>query len=156
MNPLSLFFAKYRLALLAVAFAAAFGAGFVLNGWRLNAKISQINEEQAEAAREFEKAARAKELTWNQRLQEAQNAGKRRETNLRNDAVAANRTSDRLRDELETIIRQLPDLADDAIRQRADTITKLFNECQRDYRDLAEKADRITSDRQTLMDAWPK
>lgn len=47
MNPLSLFFAKYRLALLAVAFAAAFGVGWTVQGWRKNAEIAELKAERA-------------------------------------------------------------------------------------------------------------
>lgn len=145
--------APFRYLILA---AVLFGAGWLINGWRLNAEIAEIKATNAGVAKEFEKAARVKEAALNLKLQEAQNAAKKRETILRNDADIAVRTSDRLRDELAELRRGLPDLSADAIRQRADTLAQLLNDCQRNYRGLAEKADRIESDRRTLMEAWPK
>lgn len=46
MNPLSLFFAKYRTLILVVA---VFAAGWVANGWRLNAKADREAAERKQA-----------------------------------------------------------------------------------------------------------
>lgn len=105
---------------------------------------------------EFDKAARAKEQTYTKQLEEARNEATKREAKLRTDAAVARRSADGLRGDLEELRRQLPDLAADACRQRADTLAELFGSCTEDYRGLAETADRLNSDRQTLMDAWPK
>jgi hypothetical protein len=60
---LSVFFAKYRLALLGVAFAAAFVGGWTVQGWRLNAKHSA---EILVAARKAKEAYEAKEKQYNE------------------------------------------------------------------------------------------
>lgn len=49
---ISMFFAKYRLALLAAALVAAFVVGATVNGWRLNAKHGAEKLAAAKAAKE--------------------------------------------------------------------------------------------------------
>ena len=103
-----------------------------------------------------ERAVRAEEALFNTKLNEARNAAKIRETKLAADAGLARSQSDGLRDELAAIRFSLPALARDAVNRYADTASIVFAECVRSYSALAETADRIDSDRQTLIDGWPK
>lgn len=72
---ISMFFAKYRLALLAAAFVAAFVAGATVNGWRLSAKYDAERITAAKAAKEaydakakqYNDAAQALEAAKNER-----------------------------------------------------------------------------------------
>jgi hypothetical protein len=72
------------------------------------------------------------------------------------DAAAARRTVDGLRDTLYAFRASLPSLAPAAVIERADTAAELFGACASEYQDVAAAADRINSDRQTLIDAWPR
>lgn len=49
MNPFDLIPLQFRLAAYAAVLAAAFGAGFVVQGWRKNLEIAEIRTKQAEA-----------------------------------------------------------------------------------------------------------
>jgi regulator of protease activity HflC (stomatin/prohibitin superfamily) len=71
-------------------------------------------------------------------------------------AAAARRTVDGLRDTLYAFRASLPSLAPAAVIERADTAAELLGACAAEYQDVAAAADRINSDRQTLIDAWPR
>lgn len=145
-----------RAIAIAAALALTFAGGWVANGWRLGKEIASIERDQAEAIAIANETARLKERAMSKQVEEARNAATKRETKLRNDATTARKSADGLRDELADIRRQLPDLAADAARQRADTLAQLFRACAAAFGDVAEDADRIASERQTLIEAWPK
>ena len=144
--------------------AAAGIVGAVLAGllswnvqaWRYDAQISSIQAKHASESARAEAATRAQEASFNQRLQDAQNAATKRETKLRADADAARRTVDGLRGTLYNFRASLPNAAHATVIARADTAAELLGTCADEYRSVAEAADRIASDRQTLIDAWPK
>lgn len=130
--------------------------GWSINGWRLNAKIETMRAQSKQAEIDATAAARAKETEWNTHLQEARNAATIRERTMRADAARARHSADRLRDELATIRRDLPGLAADAVRVRADTLATILGHCTTEYRNVAESADRLANDRQLLIEAWPR
>lgn len=101
-------------------------------------------------------AARAKEQALQTKVNEAQHAAKIRETKLAADAGRARSESERLRGDLAAIRGDLPRLTRDAVNRYADAASIVFDQCQREYQDMAANADRLASDRQTLIDAWPK
>ena len=144
--------------------AAAGIAGAILAGvlawhiqaWRYDAQIEGIKAHHAAESAKAQADTRAAELAFNQRLQDAQNAATKRETKLRADAAAARRTADGLRGTLYEFRASLPNAAPAAVIARADTAAELLGTCADEYRSVAEAADRIASDRQTLIDAWPK
>ena len=144
--------------------AAAFLAGLALaaastwhiQAWRYDAQIEGLKAHHAAESAKAQADVRAQELAFNQRLQDAQNAATKRETKLRADAAAARRTADGLRGTLYEFRASLPNAAPAAVIARADTAAELLGTCADEYRSVAEAADRIASDRQTLIDAWPK
>ena len=144
--------------------AAAGIAGAILAGvlawqvqtWRYDAQISSIQAKHARESAKAEAATRAQEASFNQRLQDAQNAATKRETKLRAYAAAARRTADGLRGTLYEFRASLPNASTATVIARADTAAELLGACADEYRSVAEAADRIASDRQTLIDAWPK
>jgi uncharacterized protein YgfB (UPF0149 family) len=145
-----------RILALLAGVAVAFSAGWLVNGWRLGEQIAHIETEQAQAELSAALAAGIKEAEWTKNLEDARNAATKREQTLRRAAAGARDVSDGLRADLAELRRQLPDLAAEAVRQRADTLAELFNQCQEDYRSVAEKADRHASDVQTLEQGWPR
>lgn len=145
-----------RLIALLAGAAIAFSAGWLVNGWRKDATLAEWQRTQAEAELASTLAAGVKEAEWIKNLEDARNEATQRETRLRVAAAGARDVSDGLRADLAELRRQLPDLAAETVRQRADTLAELFDQCQADYRGMAEKADRHASDVQTLTDAWPK
>ena len=144
--------------------AAAGIAGAILAGvlawqvqaWRYDARIEGLKSQHAEATAKAQSDARATEKALSDKLQEAQNNATKRETKLRADAAAARRTADGLRGTLYEFRASLPNAAPAIVIARADTAAELLGTCADEYRSVAEAADRIASDRQTLIDAWPK
>ncbi|KIF80767.1 DUF2514 family protein [Noviherbaspirillum autotrophicum] len=134
----------------------AFGVGWYVNGWRLGQQIAKIERDQVEAAATASETARLKERAWNKQLEDARNEATKREATIRADAAAAHNAADGLRGDIADLRRQLPELAADACRQRADTLADVLSQCTARYSGMAETADRLVNDRQTLIDAWPK
>ena len=100
-------------------------------------------------------AARDKESELNHRLQEANNVATLREQKI---AVLSDKLSDTSRGLLNTINTLRNKLSQSSVaasRQQADTALALLGECQRDYSEMAENADRHASDVTRLEEAWP-
>ena len=124
--------------------------------WRYDAQISSIQAKHARESAKAEAAARAQEASFNQRLQDAQNAATKRETKLRADAAAARRSVDGLRGTLYEFRASLPNAAPATVIARADTAAELLGACAARYADVAAAADAHASDALTLQQAWPK
>lgn len=127
-----------------------------VQAWRYDGQIASIHAQHAEAAAKAQSDARATEKALSDKLQEAQNNATKRENKLRNDAAAARRTADGLRDTIYSIRADLPSYSQSAAAKAADTAAELLGVCADEYRSVAEAADRIASDRQTLIEAWPR
>jgi len=101
-------------------------------------------------------ASRAKEQSMQTKLQEAQNAAIQRDQTIRAAATAAATAGDRLRIALDTIRAGLPTATPASSRDTAAALATVFGDCAKEYRGLAEIADRTASDVRTLTEAWPK
>lgn len=101
-------------------------------------------------------AALKQKEAWIKEKEDAEVNAVLREAQLRSErdrAVAAGR---RLRDDLTTLRTRLPHAIPSAVLATADTLAGVLDQCQSDYRALAEVCDGHASDVQTLMEAWPK
>lgn len=110
-------------------------------------------EQQAVEARY---AALKQKEAWIKEKEDAEVNAVLREAQLRSErdrAVAAGR---RLRDDLTTLRTRLPHAIPSAVLATADTLAGVLDQCQSDYRALAEVADGHLEDTRTLIDAWPK
>lgn len=103
-----------------------------------------------------EQSARAKEAELHKQLEEARNAAILRNQEIKklSDIIAAN--SLRLRDTISDIRNKLPKATPEAINRTADTALSILGECQKEYGEMAENADRHASDVRMLEEAWPK
>lgn len=151
MNPLAI-----RGLILLAGAAAAFGAGWVVNGWRLGEQIAQIERDQVAAVAAAHEAARLKERAMAKQAEEARNAATQREIALRRAADGARGALDGLLHDIADLRRAMPGMADEAIRQRADTLGELFAECTARYTGVAEKALRHANDVRMMIEAWPE
>jgi septal ring factor EnvC (AmiA/AmiB activator) len=100
--------------------------------------------------------ARNQEQKHQAQLELALKEANDRENRYRADAASARLSVGRLRNTVTDIQRSIPGLTTEAVRQYADTASVVFKDCADRYSALAEQADRIDSDRQTLEQAWPK
>lgn len=141
---------------------AALGGGWVawsLQGFRLDSVKtdfagykSQV-EQQAVEARQ---AALKQKEQWIKEKEDAEQKAAEREATLRTERDAALGAGRRLRDDITALRVRLPNAIPSAVLATADTLAALLDQCQTDYRGMAEIADGHASDVQTLIDAWPK
>ena len=141
--------------------ALLIAAGLFLLGWHYGGKHVQAawnvaKLEQAAANADANREYRVLESKRSTNVIEAQNAAQIRNQSLQVAVFAARAQSDSLRDDLAKLRRDMPGLAPGAIRQRADTLAAVLDQCQSDYRAMAANADAATSDVKLLQDAWPK
>jgi len=138
-----------------VAGAVAATGAWQVQGWRLGNEINGIKAQQAADSAKAQADTRAKEIAFNQKLQDAQNEATKRETKLRADAATARRTADGLRGTLYEFRASLPSASTSALIARADTAAELLGACVGEYRAVAEAADRHAGDALMLQQAWP-
>jgi prophage DNA circulation protein len=147
----------YTHAVAAIGGAVLAGAlAWNVQGWRLGNELNGLKAKHAAESAQSQADTRAKELAFNQKLQDAQNEATKRETKLRADADTARRTADGLRGTLYEFRASLPNASTSALIARADTAAELLGTCVNEYRSVAEAADRHAGDALMLQEAWPK
>ena len=139
-----------QIIIAAVIAATGFGAAWKIQDRRFDAK-EKAHAEQKLAQIQHNAAASIRRAD---NVIAAQNAATARSVAIRRDRDSAYAELDRLRDTLRT----MPGAGDTttACADRTDPARELFADCAAQLTDMAGKADRINSDRQTLIDAWPK
>ena len=115
-----------------------------------------VRAEYMAAALVASEAARAKESAWQTQLKKAQDEATKRQTKLAADAAALRTERNGLRDDLATVRASVPGLTRAALEQYANASAVVFDHCVREYSGLAQDADRLATERQTLIDGWPK
>ena len=138
-----------------IAGAVAATGAWQVQGWRLGNEINGLKAQHAAESAKAQADTRAKEIAFNQKLQDAQNEATKRETKLRADAATARRTADGLRGTLYEFRASLPNASTSALIARADTAAELLGACVSEYRGMAEAADRHAGDALMLQQAWP-
>jgi chromosome segregation ATPase len=108
---------------------------------------TKLEEERAEA--------REKERALNLRLETAQNEAAKRQAENAASAVAAARTSARLRDALDALARGLPADTAEALRGHASKLAEALGACDDEQREMARLADGYWNAAKTLSDGWP-
>ena len=139
-----------------VAAAIAFGAAWKTQDWRYGDRINSIEATYAKAAKEAEKAARAKEQETATKLAKALDEANQRAQ--KNAALAHELDGDviRVREQLAAARSGLPQASCETARNYAAALSDVYGSCIQEYRSLAEKADGAISDLKTLEQAWPE
>lgn len=134
----------------ATGFAGGFGLAWKMQAGTINAKEAQYAEQKL-AQIQHNAAASIRRAD---NVIAAQNAATARSVAIRRDRDSAYVELERLRNTLRT----MPGAGDTttACADRTDPARELFADCAAQLTDMAGKADRINSDRQTLIDAWPR
>ena len=142
-------------ALVLGAALAGLGA-WQVQAWRYEAQIADMQQAHAQAIADAAQKARDATIKMQRTKDAAIQQAETRAAQNAAAAAAARRTADGLRDTLYQFRASLPGLAPAAVIERADTAAELLGACAAEYQDLAAAADRINSDRQTLIEAWPR
>jgi hypothetical protein len=140
--------------LLAGAIGVGLLTGWTANGWRLNGKIDEMVLEHTQAVQ----VATQKALDETTRMQrEKDDAVAKAQAQAKSDAAAANaarRERDGLRDDLAASRTTFADSTHASLAAYADTLSVVFEQCTREYSELAAKADGHALDTTTLFNAW--
>jgi hypothetical protein len=140
--------------LLAGALAVGLLTGWTANGWRLNGKIDEMVLEHTQAVQVATQAA----LDETTRMQkEKDNAVAKAQEQARSNAAAATAARaerDGLRDALAADRTAIADSTDASVTAYAQTLSTVFDQCTREYSELAAKADAHALDTETLFTAW--
>jgi len=115
-----------------------------------------IENKRLELVREQARAHRATERAQSTTVIGALNEARKRETVARVAAAGARTERDGLRDDLAALRANLPGASADACRERAATLSELFDQCAGALESLAGKAQRHADDTLTLEQGWPK
>lgn len=145
---------KQTLIAMLVAAVISGLTAWTVNGWRLNAKISQLNQNHALALTKASEAAAAETARMQKEKDDA--IAQAQQIAQRNAAAAsaAGRERDRLRNELSASRAALANSTPASVVDYADTLTVVFEQCVREYLDMAAKADGHALDAKTLYDGW--
>ena len=140
--------------LLAGALTVGLLTGWTANGWRLNAKIDAMVLAHTQALQVATEQAAAK----TRQMQEEKDAALRKavaqaQRNMA-DATAARDERDRLRDNLAASRSAFADATDASLIEYANTLSVVFEQCTKEYSELAAKADGHATDAENLFTAW--
>ena len=140
--------------LLAGALAVGLLTGWTANGWRLNGKIDEMVLEHTQAVQ----VATQKALDETTRMQrEKDDAVAKAQAQAKSNAAAADSARverDGLRDDLAASRTTFADSSHTSLAAYADTLSVVFEQCTREYLELAAKADGHALDTTTLFTAW--
>ena len=145
-----------RLAMLALVVIAIYATGRQHGADHVRGQWDAEKGRTLAAQLVAEQTARAREQSMIQQIRKAENDANDREEKRRAAVAAASDAADRLRLAINTIRNGLPAASPDACRSTAGTALAVFGDCAAALGKLAGEADGIASDRQTLIDAWPK
>ena len=100
-------------------------------------------------------AAAAQTADWQARLLAATTDGAKRDETIRSLAASAAAAAGGLRDTIARVDRAVPDYSADSLRALVGTYGQLLAECQGRRTEVAEEAERLNSEKRTLIEAWP-
>jgi septal ring factor EnvC (AmiA/AmiB activator) len=136
------------------ALAVGLLTGWTANGWRLNSKIDQMVLEHTQAVQ----VATQKALDETTRMQrEKDDAVAKAQAQAKSNAAAADSARaerDGLRDDLAASRTTFADSSHASLAAYADTLSVVFEQCTKEYSDVAAKADGHALDTTTLFTAW--
>jgi septal ring factor EnvC (AmiA/AmiB activator) len=140
--------------LLAGAIGVGLLTGWTANGWRLNGKIDEMVLEHTQAVQ----VATQKALDETNRMQrEKDDAVAKAQAQAKANAAAADAARaerDGLRDDLAASRTTFADSTHASLAAYADTLSVVFEQCTKEYSDVAAKADGHAADASTLFNAW--
>lgn len=101
-------------------------------------------------------AARVRTAEWEAQRGTAVTDGVKREETIQKLATATAAASGGLRDAVAKIDRGVPDYSGDALRALTSTYGQLLAECVGRRTEVAVEAERLNSEKRTLIEAWPR
>ena len=144
-----------QLVIAALIAVASFGSAWQIQDWRFTSKEADRDRQTYETSLESQRLAHRAQTQDDKRVIAAQNSAALRQRVLRADADASRAALIGLSAAASEALSRAND-SHNACLNTASAQSVVLNQCAVEYRGLAETADRIESDRQTLVEAWPK
>lgn len=139
----------------AIICGAFFGAHHYIQSERAEERKIVVGEYEKKLQEQKDLAEQERKLMQGQ-VDLATKGGKEREDTIRNLAAANTAAATGLRDTARAISGSLSGLSGDALRSLAGAYGNILGECQGRRNGLAEEAERLNSEKRTLIEAWPK
>ncbi len=160
MNPIAVYFAPYKTIIEVIVFGAlAIWLSLAAHSFLEHERDIGRNEVRAEYATKLAEATAAahqREQDILKQRDEAINNANQRDQTIRTLAASAGASSNSLRDTTNSISNRLSAISGDALREVARAYGDVLTECQARRGSLAEEAERINSEKRTLIEAWPQ
>ena len=136
-------------------------AGVGAFGFHAGSASVQAKWDAAELKRDKETLEQTNENTrignrWRDNVAAATSSAQARATAVRRDVDGVALERDLFRDALAELNSKLPDATADACRERAATLSLVYEQCVGALEDVAGRADRHASDSLMYQEAWPK
>ena len=145
----------YTHAAAALAGAAlAFAGAWQVQGWRMDAQLSQLKTEYAKAQVAAVEKAHAETIRLQAQADKAAKQQAARASALADDARRSSDALGLLHDAANTAITAAQD-SHSACQRVAATSTELLQQCSHEYRSVATEADKWVNESMMLREAWP-
>jgi len=118
-------------------------------------KMDALKDSYTKAQILAERESRSKEIELNKRIEKATHETTVRELEITNLSNKLNRTSRSMRDTISTLRSKLSTDSAAAARRKAEAALSVSEECQTEYREVAEDAARLANGIILLKEAWP-
>lgn len=112
-------------------------------------------EQQKQLIAEQKKQAKQQERIWNDKVAKAKEDYNVKIKTLKTDNVVLERNANSLSKQLAESRKQLSTATNDSIRSYTATLTNVFEQCVKEYRDVAKRADEHAIEANTLKDSIP-
>lgn len=147
----------YTHAISALVSGAMFAfAAWGIQGWRMEAQLSQLKTEYATAQAQAVEKAHAETIRLQAKKDEAERKHAIRVADMQRSVAATAVIADGLRNELATARAAMPDASCDSIRLHAATLNQVFGLCTSRLERMAEAATGHSADAVMLLEAWPE
>jgi hypothetical protein len=139
----------------ALAAAVLYGAHEFLEHER-DIGRNEVRAEYAQQLAEAKDAARQREQQLQSQVNEANQHAKERDQTIQALATRTGVSTSGLRDTIKAIGNSMSSATADALRNTARTYGDILAECAARRGELAVKAEKLNSEKRTLIEAWPK
>ena len=143
-------------AVVVLASAVSFTGAWQAQGWRMDAKLSQLKTEYAQAQAQAVEKAHAETIRMQSQKDDAERNAQVRQRALARAVAGVRHERDGLRDELAAARAALPDASCAAVREHAAALNSIFGECADRLEAMAGKAQGHAIDSLKLQEGWPK
>lgn len=154
MNPLAYLRFAEILAGLAIVAGICWGAHEFLEHER-DIGRNEVRAQDAKDLAAVKEAARQRETELRTQRDDAISKGNEREQTIRSLAASNGAAAVGLRDTVASISSSMSSYSADTLRSLTSAYGVVFAECAARRAGLAEEAERLNSEKQTLIDAWP-